>query len=658
MKKRYLLGLSLPLIIGVCAISPIKKITFADGPTFNDEEDRMLDDLTHETLLDTSLFDYVEAGGTYSYTNASYLSVKINNDNNTVNGAIYKCAPKKNNPGRDGGLAIRLRSPDESIKLEDLNLHYRGASDKDDDTLAVELDKAMDEYGMPLPEITSDWQTIFIHTANSVDDLDFISTYVGLHLVADDNVQGNLDIKYLYYADSQDKQWDDKDVYQIDDFEGRDKVSATSPHLQNTYWRFAKTGVIVSSALSLVDGYYAVASDSKGNGDGAHSNIVITAKGGEIDYISPIYGNKIDGYTVGTQYNWSDLKDNNGSSMQNIVSDGFNGYIINFKNSGITDNKLAGIKIYGKNTLIHNIFWSNTAPLIPATEYPRLNASSRRVYEDFNREEVGAETEYIPNTPIATQNDLYYILSYHNADRLSIENGALVFNGTGSVDDPINYKSSGCRVNNGAYEYVVFKMKGVDGANLDNFRFTTIDDNGNTTEVKYPSELYSDVKYPLPSLNDASYPYTTKDGWQYIIVDLKMSGFPKVLHGFDLYYSGAGKLYIDEIFYAGRSQTNPEYSDVLNELELLSDSVKPTVEYTLNETLVVGEKIVINPVVSDNLSSLENITVIVKVKHNGEYIQLEKDSSFVVEKGKYVIIILAIDEADNVNTFKLYREVK
>ncbi len=654
--KKLLVGLGLLGTLVISAVSfPLE--TNAAGKEFDVDEDRMLDDFKHEVLEDTSQFSLVDATGNYDYNSASYLDVNINNNNNTVNTAIYKAAPKLNTMGKTGVLSITLRSIDSSVSLADLDLHYRGASDKDSDTLAVNLAEARDQDNAALDEITASWTTIHISPMNSVEDQAYINGYVGLHLVAKPNLIGKLSIKEMWYAEQQGSPFNaSSGVYPIDNFSGRETVSQTNSEYPNTWWRFSHTGVLASNGLTLNGGTYTVASDSRGNGDNAHSNIVLTLKGGEMDEIKFVYGDVTNGYTYSKPYAWNELKNNAGSTYPSITTQEFYGYIINFDATGIESN-IAGIMLTGTGVTIKSIFFTSEAPLIPATEFPRMNADSRRVFEDFNRDIVGATTTYIPNTPTATAGDLYYILSYSGSESLAMEDNALVFDGTKSPGTTINYKSSGSRNNNGTYPFVVFKMKGTDGASLKNFSFTTIDDSGNTTEPKLFNELYSDVQYNIPDFDAIDYPYTTSDGWMYIIINLEYSGFPAGCHGFDFYYSGPGKLYIDETLYMTRATAAVEYTDVVSSLETQSDVTLPEIEYSLVDQLTIGETVVINPTFTDDMTSSEEITTVIKVKHNGEYIDLTSENSFVVEQGSYIIIIIAIDNNNNTNILKLYREV-
>lgn len=124
----------------------------------------------------------------------------------------------------------------------------------------------------------------------------------------------------------------------------------------------------------------------------------------------------------------------------------------------------------------------------------------------------------------------------------------------------INFKTQSVK-NISDYQYFVLKVKGEGAASLNGFRFGLGVDGTATPIVWGNGGLKSDTNLTIPALGGAN-PYTTADGWQYIVVDVAASGLTAG-NTVDMYYSGEGKLMIDEIFYCnglargGEMQAHP-----------------------------------------------------------------------------------------------------
>ena len=229
--------------------------------------------------------------------------------------------------------------------------------------------------------------------------------------------------------------------------------------------------------------------------------------------------------------------------------------MINFEANG-WDKKVNGFgfeSIDGESGIIYldKIFFTNMEydASTVLTKYPIIDVNDIRVFDDFEREVVGATKDYDPNNPIALENNFLYIIAYAGIDRMYIENGELVLD-CSKNSDYIQYTvASNVKNNDGIYKYVVFKMRGEEGATLQNFRIKTIDPTGTRSQDVWGNGgLKSGPGLPIPDLNVQNYPYITNDGYYYIIIDLKASNLSTQIDGFDIFYSGQGKLYIDTIF--------------------------------------------------------------------------------------------------------------
>jgi len=87
------------------------------------------------------------------------------------------------------------------------------------------------------------------------------------------------------------------------------------------------------------------------------------------------------------------------------------------------------------------------------------------------------------------------------------------------------------------------------------------------------------------------------------------------------------------------------------------DTEKPVIEILNDNRALSGDVIKVDYLVTDNISNIENISVLVNVTLNNEEVSLE-DNSFIAEAGKYEISVTATDEAGNTNTVTSSIEVE
>ena len=146
------------------------------------------------------------------------------------------------------------------------------------------------------------------------------------------------------------------------------------------------------------------------------------------------------------------------------------------------------------------------------------------------------------------------------------------------------------------------------------------------SEVRWAhSELLSGNQLPTPPLDAEDYPYVTEDGWMYLIVDLALSQLTTTVRGFDLFYSGDGKLYIDTIFFANRGPVlvNEEEKvvfDDFNRDELAPADPPSAGKYWFDTNARLED----NALVLDAVDDATSITVrlapsIMRINPNGTY---------------------------------------
>ena len=80
----------------------------------------------------------------------------------------------------------------------------------------------------------------------------------------------------------------------------------------------------------------------------------------------------------------------------------------------------------------------------------------------------------------------------------------------------------------------------------------------------------------------------------------------------------------------------------------VGDTVKPTVFINTPDEACIGEKVLVDYSVEDNMSFVSEIDVEITVKKNGNEISLT-DNQFVVEDAEYEIIVKATDKAGNIS---------
>jgi hypothetical protein len=367
--------------------------------------------------------------------------------------------------------------------------------------------------GVAIQEVTTEWQYFVIDLAQSGLDL----AHEGLTLTFGDWGAGVLHIDEILYADEK----------SLDAF--------------------------VQPAIYRSAGY------DNSNADGTYDNVVLRIRGelGTEDVmVAPFY--VIDGVdTLGTPVALSTLLGPDGLAVPALTTD-FQGLVVNFSENG-WDNNVNGFKFMTpegqqSNVYIDQVFFTNMeydASLLDLT-FPVLDAADIKVFDHFERDDVGATLDYDPANPDAIASDMDFIIAYAGLERMSMEDGQLVFDTTVNTNYMQYTVGSMARSNDGAYQYVVFKLKGSDGALLSNFRFQTIDTGGARSDAIWANgEMKSGAGLnTVTAFDDDSYPYVDEDGYVYLIVDLVESGFSADVSGFDLFYSGGGKLYIDAIFFA------------------------------------------------------------------------------------------------------------
>jgi hypothetical protein len=481
--------------------------------------------------------------------------------------AIYKAASGSNTAGSYLYLALVMKGSN-GASINNLKLAFR--YDDNHELIIRDFTDLVDPDYQALPELDSDYQVYLIDIANSLDGLTFVGksghvdvaaggSIVGFHLFADGVGSGTLEIEEVYYtSDPVSTEYTTPFDFLIDDFQ-KDSVSAALP---NVYW-CGSVGYLVDKWLimdsSLADAVYQDEAKPVNELENIEINLRSTIAGGDI-YVTPVFDNS-GSIVLGTEVLLSTLLNDNEEAVGTLTT-AFATKRINLAANSWAAN-LTGLKFRlasgnGIVTIDYVEYVTITEGAAPV--YPVIGTEDVKVFDDFAREEVGATTVYDPNNAVAAANGLYYIITYSDAvnkGQLYMENGALVFDNT--VDTGyINFVEASQTGNLGTHKYMVFRLKTDQGGSLDHFRLQT-----GTDAVTWANELYA-----APGMLSIDTPYLANDGFVYLVVDLELSGLLTSFEELTLYYSDAGRLIIDSIFFA-----NDEIKDLDLEGKTVADDV-------------------------------------------------------------------------------------
>lgn len=519
----------------------------------------------------------------------------------TPDDAIYKAASGANTQGSYLYLALVMKGSN-GASINDLKVAFR--LDDNHELIIRDFTDLVDPDYQALPELSTDYQVYLIDIANSLDGLTFTGktghtdvaaggSIVGFHLMADGVGSGKLEIEEVYYTgDAISTGYSDTFDFLIDDFQKATVATA----LTDVYW-CGSVGYLVDKWL-IMDASSAEATyQDESTPINDLENIEITLRSsveGDI-YVTPIFN---DGsITLGTEVLLSTLLDDEGNALGNITT-AFTTKRINLENNSWA-NTLTGLKF----RLASNVVTIDKIEYLTITEgadpvYPEISAEDVVVFDDFERDEVGATTVYDANNPIALANDLYYIITYSDAvtkGQLYIENGAVVFDNT-EDEGYINFVEASLNGNLGTHKYLVFRLKTDQGGSLDQFRIQT-----GTDAVTWANEFYA-----APGMLSVDSPYLTNDGFMYMVVDLELSGLLTSFEELTLYYSDAGRLIIDSIFFA---------NDSIKELDL--DNKNEVDEFDGVEIITAGEDYAYNHLAITDANTQNQRYLVMVVKGTG-----------------------------------------
>ena len=506
---------------------------------FDSDYDLMLDDFSGET-----------ANGTFTGLTKtdSYLTVPIdyldeahypNNDGQ----AIYKLARSSEDIHSYNDIIFRMRVKEGSLPLSNLVLGLRGGDAFQ--VYGVNMADGVDSDGEPTSEIGTEWTDVKIsllqtllgdevynNTDGTPSTTAVLDKILGLHLYVTGEVQAVLEIQSVKGDD-----------VVFEDF----NHEATNAPGDGLYWRDS-TGYITTKSL-IGKGSYTIASEEFAN----YEDIALRMLG-DVPSDYSITANYSDETTKNVAK--ADLKDDNNVSLVEMSNGAYGSYVINFSNSGIDNSKLESLTVnFNSNVSLNQVFLTSMEEDVAVTTYPKLDLENKTLLSDFNflyEKPFTSDYEASNTDPTMIEEGLNYMLSYgQNGNKVKVDGNNLVFDATAlDAADYIDIKIGKSEVFKGGDQYLVMSVKLEDGATLDNFR---IDDGKGAV---YANQMVSDTGLPITMGNDETYPYIDANGYTYLVVDINKSGLENLREwadeGIQIYYSGTGKLLIDEIFFTDR----------------------------------------------------------------------------------------------------------
>lgn len=520
-RKLNIARLILVAVLVTALLSAVCLIAFAeDEPVtavaqtreFNENFDRMLDDGHNE--------GYIPA-----YRSVTWEAGQCNDAGDHP---ILKLASPKIGAGLDA-LNITLRSST-GVKLEDLTIALRVSDSANlaDTTYVLTDDKISGgiETGF---EISAEWQTLSIDLASTETGIaaNTPDAMVGFHLfVTDSTKAGNLDISKVSITTGS----NETVIWNFDD-------------VQETWWGESAAGTYVDYPAE-----YAITSSKQivsetGNLDEEYAAVVLAVKGSGTVTVAPVAE---DG-TVGAAKAWTDLTDLEGTAVATI-GEAYVNHVISLSSLGAKAIKGVEIAVTDGSVELKQAFFTNMESRTAAVYFPVLDTDSIVYMSQFNFEYTNVGADYDAAVEACAPFNLNYILSYQNTPTSKVTDGHLVLDANGQDYTQMKINS---KVGSDGRQYLVIKYKLQNGATINDFRINHLDgDSGdvlNGSQPVYANQMVAG--FGLPSLSDSN-PYTASNGYNYLVVDCKETFNSTNIAGFDMYFSGAGQMLIDEIYYA------------------------------------------------------------------------------------------------------------
>ncbi len=520
--------------------------TLAEGAvtrTYDERFDSIVEDFSGESLLGTSDGE----------SHAGYLREVVDSNlasfQNSPGAAIYKMASGTFDGDRtligQSTINIKMRVAEGKLTLKDLILGIRPGDDIDAHVYPISLADAVDGDQEALPELSNEYQTLSISVSESIGDENTVfpgteskvlSYALGFHLYvkSGSNVSAVVEIAEVSYSKGE-------STVVIDDF-AREKISGND----RVYWgpTDCADAVLVRKGVKLGDGKKYTTPELTA-AQKEYSHVVIDALG------------DLTGASVEVAYDdasstvkslpFASLKAKGDAAVVNAVDGAYSPLAIDLSTfAGPTGAKVKTITIKNTGTKelqIANVFMTSFEEPQLDKKYPHLNTSTAVTFDNFERDfaSLGNNWDDSATDEKNVNAGINGFISYSNGANISTSGGALHLPG---LTEGYNEVTIGSTHTLKDAQYLVFSIKGEEGADLSSFRFEM----GSATAVWFNSAMamegvktYGDEKI--------SSPYVTEDGYTWYVVDLHYHSLPAG-DLINIYYSGEKAISISSIFYA------------------------------------------------------------------------------------------------------------
>lgn len=451
-KSRKALLTALYATLAVTFTTGLAMTAFADEATkdheFSSKQDLVFEDFDRADISDTVKVTSVDGvnTGVSPYLHVEFEAVTAETPAADRVSQIYKNGSGSiaNISSVSGGtITVRMRAPEGNLKLSQLYFGVRGAGNNDDSLVVAKTFMAVTgaEEDEAISNTWANYEIVFASAFEDSDVYDGTNTAVtstdleGIHIYAENDVGGVLDIDYISYG---------PDVF-LNEFRGEgDLMAMAKTSDAGAYWTGSTYGEVIKRAVTMTgESSFTVVKDTA---VGKFAYAVIEAEG---DIANLKIATTTDGTTFGE-------------------AKAYDGYSVN-----LTGDETGFEFIYsGEGSVkINRIYLTNNITQAPATAMPVINAASASILEDFSVSQSGftGVWEDMSTAPELETAGLDYRLSYNNGDMVEVKDGCLVFDATDLGDGYINYKFKSKSAAQG--KYVILKVKGEGGANVDMLRF-------------------------------------------------------------------------------------------------------------------------------------------------------------------------------------------
>ncbi len=511
------------VIMAVClSFGMTMGVAFAENRVFDDR-------------FDSSFEEFGDLTGDITATGMTlekpYLHVEFTAaDSGTADDPIFK-----EGKGMDSAsvvnIVFEMRAPKGDVTLDELM--YGSRYGDQHQVYSKPLSELKDANGDDLPALTTEWQKYVINYALSYEDEEVYNNtdgtpsenkvndgrIVGVHLFAAAGASGTIEINKVYKTsnESGDEETDAASNL-INGFTGGKTVDAT---MSGGWWAGSARGYIVQPNVLTAGTTLTVKHTNKTAGDFRYAVVEAT---GDVENLKVSFAAADDAFGAAATVVSGETIEVQPETCQ-----------FKFEYDGET------------SAQVDRIFYTNLE--VPATTGdPLPDLANAKVLDDFSLAQatIGSDYDAAIAMPGLEDAGIFYRLSYSTDKNVKVENGAAVFEAT---TDYINLKIQARELT--VAKYVLLKMKVENGATLDNFRFSLTPTPTASPSIVYYNDLKRDSTRKVNALKESTL-YTGGE-WDYLIVDIaesKLFSAGGAVDTIDLYWTGTGRLYIDEILLA------------------------------------------------------------------------------------------------------------